>query len=59
MQPLNILSPTAANGLSAESELLVFHLRSISKGRLVRRMGTLKPEELQQSIKTLNDLLRY
>jgi mRNA interferase MazF len=38
---------------------MVFHVRTISKERLVRRMGTLKPEELQQSIKTLNDLLRY
>lgn len=54
-----ILSPTTTNGLSTESELLVFHVRSISKERLVKRVGMLKPEDVQQSIKTLNDILRY
>jgi mRNA interferase MazF len=54
-----ILSPTTTNGLSRESELLVFHVRSISKERLVKRVGMLKPEDVQESIKTLNDILRY
>lgn len=54
-----ILKPSTANGLKKESELLVFHLRSISKHRLVKKMGTINPDELALATKTLNDILRY
>ncbi len=53
------LSPTKMNGLKSESEMLVFHIRSISKDRLTRRLGAVEPAELTQFIKTLNDILRY
>jgi mRNA interferase MazF len=33
-----ILSPTPSNGLTSESEMLVFHIRSIAKQRLVRKL---------------------
>ena len=54
-----VLSPTRKNGLQKPSEMLVFHIRSISKERLVRRVGLIEPSELQTSIKTLNDILKY
>ncbi|NLA49284.1 MAG: type II toxin-antitoxin system PemK/MazF family toxin [Bacteroidales bacterium] len=54
-----LLKPSGTNGLSRESELLVFHIRSISKDRLVKKLGIINPAELDLAIKTLNDLLRY
>ena len=54
-----ILSPTKENGLKSESEMLVFHIRSVSKDRLVRKLGTIEPSDLDQSIKTLNQILKY
>lgn len=54
-----ILQPSNSNGLKAESEMLVFHVRSVSKNRLVKKMGIINPADLAQTIKTLNDILRY
>jgi mRNA interferase MazF len=54
-----ILSPTKINGLKAESEMLIFHIRSVSKDRLVKKMGSIEKEELNRAIKTLNDILKY
>lgn len=54
-----VLIPSKTNGLKNESELLVFHIRSISKDRLVKKTGNIKTEELELAIKTLNDLLKY
>jgi mRNA interferase MazF len=54
-----IIMPSETNGLNDESELLVFHIRSISKDRLVKKIGNIKGEELDLAIKTLNDLLKY
>jgi len=54
-----VLKPSKTNGLKNESELLVFHIRSISKDRLVKKTGNIDTEELELAIKTLNDLLKY
>ena len=54
-----ILKPSPANGLKAESEMLIFHIRSLSKDRLVKRIGQIESGEIMSSIKTLNDILRY
>jgi mRNA interferase MazF len=54
-----VLKPSETNGLNNESELLVFQIRSISKDRLVKKIGTIKHEELELAINTLNDLLKY
>jgi len=51
--------PSEINGLDRESELLVFHIRSISKDRLVKKMGSINLSELNLAIKTLNDILKY
>jgi mRNA interferase MazF len=52
-----ILTPKPINGL--KSELLIFHVRSISKDRLVEKAGNIDTTELAQAIKTLNDILTY
>lgn len=54
-----ILKPTKMNGLQNESEMLVFHIRSVSKDRLVRKTGNIESSELERAMKTLNDILKY
>jgi mRNA interferase MazF len=54
-----ILSPDKINGLKSESEMLVFHIRSVSKDRLVKKVGKIEKEELNRAVKTLNDILKY
>ena len=54
-----VLLPSKTNGLRIESEMLVFHIRSVSKDRLIKKLGTIEPDQLGLSIKTLNDLLKY
>lgn len=54
-----ILHPTRSNGLKNESEVLVFHIRSISKNRLVKKLGKIERGELDLAVKTLNEILRY
>lgn len=54
-----ILAPSKTNGLKAESELLVFQIRSVSKARLVRKIGVMDKEDLNQALKTLNEILKY
>jgi mRNA interferase MazF len=41
-----ILAPTAKNGLQKAFEIMNLHLRSVSKERLVEKMGELSAEEL-------------
>ncbi len=54
-----ILSPTKVNGLKSESEMLVFHIRSMSKDRLIKKVGSVEPDQLDRALKTLNDILKY
>ncbi len=51
-----ILEPTSKNGLKLESELMVFHIRSISKERLIEKLGDLTAGELTQALETLKDI---
>lgn len=54
-----ILEPNVSNNLAQQSETLIFHLRSLSKKRLLRKIGTITPSELTQLITSLNEILRY
>ncbi|MEO5910082.1 MAG: type II toxin-antitoxin system PemK/MazF family toxin [Pelobium sp.] len=54
-----ILNPNDVNGLEEISELLVFHIRSVSKDRLIKRIGYISKSELNLAVQTLNDILRY
>ncbi len=54
-----VIRPSKVNGLKQESELLVFHIRSVSKARLISKVGDIEKSELTLSVKTLNDLLKY
>jgi len=51
-----ILKPTHGNGLTMASELMVFHIRSISKDRLIEKIGEVEQEELKMALATLQDI---
>ena len=54
-----ILEPDEINGLSAKSEILIFHVRSISKERLIKKIGQISDNQLEKLKDGLNDILRY
>lgn len=51
-----ILKPNQTNGLKIESEILVFHIRSVSKDRLIEKIGEIQKSELDMALETLKDL---
>lgn len=54
-----VLQPDTENGLKQTSEVLTFHVLSISKDRLTQKIGEV-PSHVILSIKTaLNELLSY
>ena len=54
-----ILQPNLKNKLQKKSEVLTFHIRSVSKERLKKKIGVISKIELKQIKKTLNDLMKY
>jgi mRNA interferase MazF len=54
-----VLTPNQLNKLKQPAEILTAHIRSISKERLVRKIGSIEAAELLQIKEGLNDLLRY
>jgi len=54
-----VLTPNKENGLKAPSEIMIFHIRSISKERLVKKIGEITEDELNKLKESLDDILRY
>ncbi|NOQ91132.1 MAG: type II toxin-antitoxin system PemK/MazF family toxin [Flavobacteriaceae bacterium] len=54
-----ILQPTKTNGLIETSEVLTFHIRSLSKERLVKKIGTISKIDIDKIKTGLDDILRY
>ena len=54
-----VLTPDNQNKLTEPSEILTFHIRSISKDRLVSKFGNISQEQLSSIKKGLDDILRY
>ena len=54
-----ILASGKKTGLKQESEILTFHLRSLSKARLKEKIGKISTSELEQVHGCLQDILRY
>lgn len=54
-----VLEPDESNGLSEKSEILIFHIRSVSKDRLVKKIGSITEEQLSELKIGLDDILRY
>lgn len=51
-----ILNPSSKNGLKVQSELMVFHVRSIAKDSLIEKLGAVENPELNRALETLQDL---
>ena len=54
-----VLHPDNTNKLNKVSEVLTVQIRCISKDRLVKKIGHIGKDQVQQIKNTLNDLLRY
>lgn len=54
-----VLKPSKTNGLVKASEILIFHIRSLSKERLTKKVGKVSRSELDELKKGLDDILRY
>ena len=54
-----VLQPLKENGLEKPSEILTFHIRSVSKEKLVKKIGKINPEEIEQIKICLNEILTY
>ena len=54
-----VLSPNIENGLEESSEVLIFHIRSISKDRFQKKVGCITNEELDSLKIGVNDILNY
>lgn len=53
-----ILKPNKINGLEVPSEVLVFQIRTLSKLRFKKRIGTISAENILEIKKTLQEILR-
>ncbi len=54
-----ILDPDKTNGLKQRSEVMTFHIRSVSKERLVNKIGAISSKQLAEIKQSLDDILRY
>jgi len=54
-----VLQPNEDNALSTISEILTFHIRSIAKERLLRKIGKITTQELAQVKIGFDDIWRY
>lgn len=52
-----IIEPDSQSGIAETSEVLIMHLRSISKNRLESKIGDLSPAQLQELKTGIQDLL--
>jgi len=54
-----VLVPNETNGLLEKSEIMIFHIRSVSKDRLIKKIGNITEKELVELKQGLDDILRY
>lgn len=54
-----ILKPNKTNCLKRESEVMVFHVRSLSNLRFKKKIGRVSDNELEEINVTLNKILKY
>jgi len=54
-----IIEPNTVNGLTKTSEVLTFHVRSVSKTRLDKKIGIIPIKNVEVIKKTLSDILKF
>ncbi len=51
-----LLHKNKQNGLTQDSEILIFQMRVLAKSRLIRRIGTITQQELKLIVTKLNEI---
>lgn len=54
-----VLKPNKINGLTEDSEILTHQIRSISKERIVKKIGNVSNVEIEELKMCLNEILKY
>lgn len=54
-----VLEPDDMNNLTQKSEIRTLHIRSLSKSRLLNKIGNITLLELESLKTSLNEILRY
>jgi mRNA interferase MazF len=54
-----VLKKDSANGLDHDSEIITFQVRTISKERLIRKLGEIPKNQLEVLKKGLTEILTY
>ena len=54
-----VLKPDNLNGLDTDSEIITFQIRTISGHRLLRKLGEINKNQLDEVKKGLNETLKY
>ncbi|MCY7350271.1 MAG: type II toxin-antitoxin system PemK/MazF family toxin [Cytophagaceae bacterium] len=54
-----VLEKTTSNGLTQDSEVLTFQIRTLSKSRLLKRIGQITNDDFQKIKTGLNDILTF
>ena len=54
-----VLKPDNLNGLDTDSEIITFQIRTISGYRLLRKLGKINKNQLDEVKKGLNETLKY
>lgn len=54
-----ILKKDALNGLSQDSEVITFQIRTVAKERFLQKIGVISEEQLRQLKKGLTEILTY
>jgi mRNA interferase MazF len=54
-----VLEPNRQNNLSAQSEVMVIHIRSLAKNRLTSMIGKVTSAELALAKQTIQELLTF
>lgn len=54
-----ILKPSANNGLSKTSEVMIIHIRSLSKERFLKKMGSISKSDFDIVKEGLDKIIKY
>lgn len=54
-----ILKPSAGNGLSKTSEVMTIHIRSLSKERFLKKMGSISKSDFHIVKEGLDKIIKY
>lgn len=54
-----VLAPSAENGLTQQSEILVFHIRTVAKKRAINQRGSITTDQLTQIKSNLIDIITF